>query len=149
MHTKATIVVFTLALALCPPALRAGDAPTTPTCVKRSFKAVKTVTPFSITHRINSKKVIYDDIGCALKWREKQCSSGQGTFDAGAKVYDFNTLAEIEISKATFVQSPAVTSPMGFGLVAFANAADADTFLTKKGGGKKLTYQEVLLLNWK
>lgn len=149
MRINTAIVAFTLTFAFSPLPLHAGDSPTTPSCAKRSFKEVKTVTPFSLTHKINGKKVIYDDIGCGLKWREKQCSSGQGTFDAAAKVYDFNTLAAIEIGKATFVQSPGVTSPMGFGLAAFANAADADTFLSQHGGGKRLTYSQLLLLNWK
>lgn len=124
--------------------LNAGEAPATSTCVKRPFKEVKTVTPFSITHRPQSKKMLYDDIACGIKWRDKQCSSGQGNFDAGAIVYDYNTLAEVPVSKATFVQSSALTSPMGSGLAAFASSADADKFLAQKGAGKKMTYQELL-----
>ena len=150
MANKKAILTLTLALLMgSTAALHAGESPATPPCEKRLFKEVKTVTPFSITFRQNSKKVIYDDIGCGLKWREKQCSSGQGAFDSGAIVYDLNTSAEIEISKATFIQSPANLTPMGYGLAVFANPADADAFLAQKGAGKKLTYQELLLLNWK
>ena len=130
-------------------ALWAGDAPAAaPTCQKRPFKEVKSVTPFSLTHRVNSKKIHYDDISCGLKWRTKQCSSIQGGFDTGAMVYDFNTLAEITINQATFVQSPAIQSPMGSGVAAFATQADADAFLAQKGAGKKLSYQELLLIEW-
>lgn len=148
MTKKIAILALTFTLAVCSTPLRADDS-AAPTCDKRLFKEVKTVSPYSLTHRIKSKKVIYGDIGCGLKWREKQCSSGQGTFDSAAKVYDFNTLAEIEIGKATFVQSTAIPSPMGYGLAAFANPADAAAYLAQKGTGKKLTYQEVLLLDWK
>ncbi len=149
MLKKAALFALPLALTVYSATLYAADAPATATCEKRPFKEVKVVTPFSLTHRPKSKKMIYDDVGCALKWREKQCSSGQGTFDSDAKVYDFNTLAAIPISEATFVQSPAITSPMGYGLAAFASPAAADAFLAQKGSGKKLTYQEVLQLNWK
>lgn len=138
-----------LLLAMASTLLHAEDAPATAPCEKRSFKEVKAVTPFSITHRPQSKKILYDDIACGLKWRTKQCSSGQGNFDSAAIVYDFNTLAEIPISEATFVQSPTIASPLGSGLAAFTNPADADTFLSQKGDGKKLTYQEVLLLEFK
>ena len=146
---------LTLAIALFPlfslgvPALHADDTPGVPTCEKRAFKEVKTVTPFSITHRPQAKKMLYDDIACGLKWRGKQCSSGQGNFDSGAVVYDFNTLAEIPVGEATFIQSAGIVSPMGSSLAAFASAADADAFLSQKGEGKRLTYQEVLLLDFK
>ncbi|MDD5757485.1 MAG: nitrous oxide reductase accessory protein NosL [Desulfobulbaceae bacterium] len=129
--------------------LCAEDAQGVAPCAKRSFKEVKTVTPFSVTHRPQSKKILFDDIICGLKWRDKQCSSGQGAFDAAARVYDYKTLTAIPISKATFVQSPAITSPMGSGLIAFTSAADADQFLAEKGPGKKFTYQEVLRLKVK
>jgi hypothetical protein len=146
---KSTLVIIPFCmLHLGVTALHADDTPATSTCVKRPFKEVKVVTPFSITHRPQTKKMLFDDIACGLKWREKQCSSGQGNFDAGALVYDFNTLAEIAVSEATFVQSTDVVSPMGSGLVAFASPADADKFIAQKGGGKKLTYQEVLLLKF-
>lgn len=149
MIRKTVIFTLSLSLALCSTTLRAADAVTAATCEKHPFKEVQTFTPFSITVRQNSKKVVYDDLSCGFKWREKQCSSGQGAFDADTVVYDFNTLAEIDIAKATFVQSPAVSAPMGSGLAAFADPAAADAFLAQKGDGKKLTYQEVLLLNWK
>lgn len=148
---KKTTLTSTLLL-LCTLAstnLYAEEAATTSTCEKRFFKEVKTVTPFSVTHRPQSKKILFDDIVCGLKWRDKQCSSGQGTFDAAARVYDYHTLTAIPINEAIFVQSPAITSPMGSGLVAFSTAAAADAFLAEKGSGKKLTYEEVLLLNIK
>lgn len=137
-----------LIVALAAPALHAEDPAAAATCEKCLFKEVKTVTPFAISHRPQAKKMLYDDIACGLKWRAKQCSSGQGNFDSGALVYDFHTLAEIPVNEATFVQSPAIVSPLGSGLAAFANPADADDFLSQKGEGKRLTYQEVLLLDF-
>ena len=147
---KSTLVLLPfLMLNLDVTALHADNTPATSTCVKRPFKEVRVVTPFSITHQPQSKKMLFDDIACGLKWREKQCSSGQGSFDAEALVYDFNTLAEVKVSEATFVQSTAIVSPLGSGLAAFANPAEADKFIAQKGAGKKLTYQEVLLLKFK
>jgi len=147
MTNKKAFLISLIFLA-CTTPLHAEESPAA-SCEKRLFKEVKTVTAFSITHRPQSKKILFDDIGCGLKWREKQCSSGQGSFDSAALVYDFNTLEEITVNKATFVQSPAISSPMGFGLAAFADPAAADKFLTEKGAGKKLTYEELLLLDSK
>lgn len=151
MKQRPTTIVLALLLLLASAStgLCAEDSQEVAGCAKRLFKEVKTVTPFSVTHRPQSKKILFDDIICGLKWRDKQCSSGQGTFDAAARVYDYNTLAPIPVNEATYVQSPTITSPMGSGLVAFTNAADADKFLAEKGAGKKLTYEEVLLLNAK
>lgn len=149
-NQKLTLLIATFLLfVLDTGVLHAGDDPAVSTCAKRSFKEVKTVTQFSITHRPQSKKILYDDIACGIKWREKQCSSGQGNFDVGALVYDFNTLAEIPVDKAIFVQSSAILTPMGSGLVAFASPDDADKFLAQKGTGKKMTYQELLSLKQK
>jgi len=146
--TNKKAFLIALAFLACTTTLRAEEAPSA-SCEKRLFKEVKTVTAFSLTHRPQSKKILFDDIGCGFKWRDKQCSSGQGNFDSAALVYDFNTLEEITIDKATFVQSESISSPMGFGLAAFADPAAADKFIAEKGSGKKLTYEEVLLLDWK
>jgi len=123
----------------------ADEGQPAPECVQRNFKEVATVTPYAITFRPKSKRVLYDDIICALKWRKKQCSSIQMSFDGEAIVYDFNTMAEIVVSKATFVQSPEISSPMGSGLAAFADPAAADAFLAAHpAGGKIMTYQDLL-----
>jgi hypothetical protein len=146
-HTRTLALALSLLLTCSLPALAASDGRTTaPSCQKRSAKEVKTVTPFTLSHRPNSKKVLYDDIVCGLKWRQKQCSSIQAAFDGGATVYDFNTKAEITINTATFVLSPAIKSPMSSGLAAFTTPAAAEAFVAKNPGAKQLSYPQLLLL---
>lgn len=146
--TKTIKLLLILACCLWGAPLNAAEIQTEGACVQHSLKEVKTVTHFAITHRPKSKRILYDDIGCGLKWRKKQCSSIQMSFDTSAVVYDYNTLEEIVVSEATFVQSSEIKSPLGSGLVAFGNPADADAFLNAHAGaGKKLRYQDVVLLD--
>lgn len=146
--TKIMTLSLALAFSQWGAPLYAAEVLSMAACVQHSFKEVKTVTPFALTHRPKSQKIFYDDIGCGLQWREKQCSSIQMSFDFSALVYDYNTLEEIVVSKATFVQSPRIASPLGLGLIAFTNPADADAFIiAHSAGGKKLSYQDVLLLD--
>lgn len=148
-HPRTALLTLALLLACSPVASAATDAGAgAATCQKRSFKQVKTITPFALVHRPNSKKILYDDIVCGLKWRRKQCSSIQGSFDNGALVHDFNTKAEITIKEATFVISAAIKSPMGSGLAAFASPAAAESFVAQHPGSKKLSYTELLLIEW-
>lgn len=113
-------------------------------CVERSFKQVKVVTPFSLTHRPQAKTILYDDISCGLKWREKQCTTAQINFDANAMVYDYYNSTAIAIKDAVFVRANTVKSPMGSGLLAFANNENAEKFLAEKGSGKKMSFEELL-----
>lgn len=146
--TKIIAVPLTLICCLWAATMYAAGGQSDSACVKHSFKEVKTVTHFSLTHRPTTKKILYDDIGCGLKWRKKQCSSIQMSFDSSAIVYDFNTLAEIVVRKATFVMSTDIKTPMGSGLIAFTNSADAEAFISgHSGGGKKLSYEELILLD--
>lgn len=49
-------------------------------------------------------------------------------------VHDFNTEEWLDATKATFVHSPELVTPMAWGLAAFANQADAEQFVAENGG---------------
>jgi copper chaperone NosL len=63
----------------------------------------------------------YDDVGCLLDDAGAHLAAGRGQ----AFVHDFAHGDWIEAAGAAFVRSPAIRSPMGSGIAAFAAPADA------------------------
>jgi len=92
-------------------------------------------------------EVLFDDIGCAVIWRNLQCALDQATFDREATVRDFNNLSTILMSRATYVLNKDLKTPIGFGLAAFRDKESAKAFIREKGSGKLMTYKEILGLD--
>lgn len=92
-------------------------------------------------------EVQFDDIGCAIIWRNLQCALDQATFDSKAKARDFNNLSSILMSKAYYVLDGKLQSPIGFGLAAFRDLKSAKAFIRAKGSGKLMSYKEVIRLD--
>lgn len=61
-------------------------------------------------------------------------------------VHDYEMEEWLRAEKATFVRSPDVHTPMGHGIVAFANPAKAEAF-ARQHGGEVLTFDELLALD--
>lgn len=92
----------------------------------------------------------FDDIGCAVTWRDKQCATDQASFDGSAKAHDYLTGAEVLFVNAYFVRAPGIiNSPLGYGIVAFAERASAEKFAADKGAGKPITFSELVALGLK
>ncbi len=92
-----------------------------------------------------SKPYAFDDIGCALLWRQKQCISIQMTFDGTARVHDFISAKPIYAKDAFFLKSKGVSTPGGYGIIAFEKREEAEKHLKKLGTeGKVLSFDELL-----
>ncbi len=117
-----------------------------PACTNCGMDIPDNLKKFSVIQRAG-KKVIFCDIGCAIQWRAKQCTSIQMTFDGAAKTYDYNTGEPVSMQDAVYVKDSGVETPMGFGIIAFKSKADAESFIKKAGKGKLLTYDELIQLN--
>jgi hypothetical protein len=91
----------------------------------------------------------YDDIGCAVANRNGECATRQGMFDSGAVTYDHLTGAEVHVEKAFFVLKTDVTTPQGYGIVAFRDKADAEKFAAAHGKGKIVKWFELVDENLK
>lgn len=63
----------------------------------------------------------YDDIGCLARGSGARLAAGQGR----AYVHDGAHGAWIEATSAVFVRSPGIRTPMGYGVVAFADRQTA------------------------
>lgn len=75
----------------------------------------------------------YDDIGCAVMSRNGECATRQATFDSIAIVYDFVTGEAVPAEKAFFAFKTSFRTPMGYGIVAFRDKAQAEKFAAEHG----------------
>lgn len=99
---------------------------------------------FSVTQGNVAKPVSYNDIGCAMIWRENQCTAIQTTFDSTAVAFDFLDGEEVPVDKAYFVRGSGIDTPMHFGVVAFKSREAAERFVEEHPGGIIVTYEELL-----
>ncbi|MCX2728195.1 nitrous oxide reductase accessory protein NosL [Thermomicrobium sp. 4228-Ro] len=60
--------------------------------------------------------VLFDDIGCLLRYREKQPPQWVAVW-----VHDYETEAWLNAERAWYLVSPALRSPMGYGIAAFSS----------------------------
>lgn len=99
---------------------------------------------FSVVQRNVPKPVSYNDIGCAMVWRDNQCTAIQTTFDSTSVAFDYLDGEEIPIDKASFVRGTGIDTPMRYGIIAFRSRERAERFLAEHPGGTILTYEELL-----
>jgi len=64
----------------------------------------------------NGDPVVFDDIGCLLRYREKRQPQWVAVW-----VHDYETEAWVEAQAAQYLVSPAIRSPMGYGIAAFSS----------------------------
>jgi len=80
----------------------------------------------------------FDDLGGMFAYRQKHPEPV-----ARYWVHDYKTAMWIRADRATFVQSPEIQTPMGYGVVALASRAEAESLAQAKGG-KILSLQDLL-----
>lgn len=86
----------------------------------------------------------FDDIGCAVNSRNKECATRQMTFDSNAIVYDFVTGEEVLAEKAFFTFKSSAWTPMGYGIVAFKDKVEAEKFAAEHGKVKVVKWFELV-----
>jgi hypothetical protein len=89
--------------------------------------------------------LFFADLTCGVQHRNHElCAMEMISFDASARVYDYDTLAELEMAKAFFVVGE--KSDDAQPVVAFGTKEAAERFIAASGKGKIVDYQE--LLQW-
>jgi copper chaperone NosL len=86
----------------------------------------------------------FDDIGCAVQSRNSECAMRQTTFDSNAVVYDFVTGEPVPAEKAFFAFKSTLKTPMGYGIVAFKDKTQAETFAAGHGKVKVVKWFELV-----
>lgn len=93
--------------------------------------------------------VVFDDIGCAVIWRNMQCAMDQTLFDDKATARDFDDLSTIRMSEAYYVLDDNLMTPIKFGIAAFRNIKAARKYMVDNGSGKLLGYRDLIKLDLK
>ncbi len=75
----------------------------------------------------------FDDVGCMVKYTEERAVPKESV----PFVRDFYTGEWAEAENATYVQSPAVMTPMNFGVVALSRQESLRRFLSEYGGAQR------------
>lgn len=104
---------------------------------------------FSVSDTKSLQKVMFDDIGCALLWRDQQCATMQDSFDSNAIAYDYYTAETVNMSDAFYVIDSGVKTPMRYGILSFKTKEGAERFVRESKKGKVISYQELLLIKLK
>lgn len=93
----------------------------------------------------NNRSLMFDDIGCLFKW-----IADNGEDDIGAKyVRDFHTEEWLVLDDAYFVFDESIETPMAYGVISFANEADAKGYIDEHGIGTLMTADDLYSHEWK
>lgn len=120
-----------------------------PLCTSCNMPILDKNIKFSVSDTESLQKVMFDDIGCALIWRDQQCATMQDSFDSNATTYDYYTSEPVRLSDAFYVIQSGVNTPMGYSIIAFKNRNRAEGFLKESKKGRILSYQELLQIKLK
>jgi copper chaperone NosL len=81
---------------------------------------------------------VFDDLGEMLQSRRESGEDSRQVW-----VHDWSSSEWIDGTTATYVRSAPELTPMGTGIVAFAQPDDADAFIAERGG-ERLSWDEAL-----
>lgn len=84
----------------------------------------------SAYREVGGSTFVFDDIGDMLA----HLSTNEDAADASAWVHDYHSGEWVDAPEASFVHSPQIQTPMGGGIVAFADPSDADGFAGEHDG---------------
>jgi copper chaperone NosL len=87
--------------------------------------------------------ILFDDIGELFKYHDRF----PGTRFRATWVNDYHTQQWTHAEDAWYVQSPGLKTPMGWGVAAFADEAEAHAFQTGQGG-TMMTWDEAQARAW-
>ena len=86
----------------------------------------------------------FDDMGCAVVWRNGECAMRQSAFDENAVAHDYLSVETVPVEKALYVVSSDIKTPMGYGIAAFKNKEQAVKFASGHGNSKVITFSELI-----
>lgn len=149
MVERLKLIALFLAVFAVAAGAAAAEKPLPTTCNKCNMKLDPANKKFSVTVSEGIEAAVYDDIGCALIWRDNECAMRMSAFDSNARVYDYNTGDPVVIEQAFFAHNAGVRTPMGYDIVAFKNKEDAAKLVKESGKGEVLTFNQLCSLKLK
>ena len=143
MRKFGAIALFFAFAALFQPALHAQDQKKAHTCKNCNMNFDNAGKKFSVVVPKGIEFSEFDDIGCALLWKNGECAMRQDAFDNNALVYDYRTEESVPIQSAFFVVEAGLKTPMGHGIVAFKVREQAEQLVAELKKGKVVKYAEL------
>lgn len=115
----------------------ASAGETAPVCMELDEKASGETVKYSLHAEVNGP-VFFDDIGCGVTYRNSElCAMEMVSFDTSAKVFDYNSSEEINISQAFFWLNEKDESNK---ILAFSSKETAEKYNAGREGGLVLDY---------
>ena len=112
-------------------------------CIKLDAKVTGPEAKYSMFVEVNNEVIAYAEIGCSIEWRNRVlCALEQLSFNYTAKVYDFYSGAELEMTKAFYVVEP--SAPSKTRVIAFAEQKKADAYVAESGSGAVVDYTALI-----
>ncbi|MHB8844533.1 MAG: nitrous oxide reductase accessory protein NosL [Nitrospirota bacterium] len=146
MVSRSLIIALLFSLFLSAGAAFAAEAQKTPVCAQCNMKVTDAEKKASVS--LPNVKGMgpshFCDIGCAVQSRNNECATRQMIFDGNAIVYDFLTGEAVPAEKAFFVFKSSFRTPMGYGVVAFKDKAEAEKFAAEHGKAKVIKWFELV-----
>ncbi|SMF66065.1 copper chaperone NosL [Paenibacillus uliginis N3/975] len=95
---------------------------------------------YAVQIQLKDKKTLkFDDLGDLFLWKQKN-----GTEQIGAQfVRDYHTKAWILLENATYIYDKSIRTPMAYGVISFAEKADAEKFVSEQGSGQIMTSENL------
>jgi copper chaperone NosL len=139
------ILSFVLIVAMAA-AIQADDKTKPPVCSVCNMKISEAGEKFSVvlSNVLGMGPSSFCDIGCALISRNSEYATRQMTFDSNAIVYDLMTGEAVPAEKAFFAYKSSLRTPMGYGIVAFKDKAEAEKFAAEHGKVKVVRWFELV-----
>jgi hypothetical protein len=98
----------------------------------------------SVARTSGMESSVFDDIGCAVAWRNGECAMRQSLFDSTSVTRDYATGEDVAMETAYFIVGAGVKTPRGYDIVAFREKEQAERFAAKQGKGKVLKLFELV-----
>lgn len=138
-----TAAMLLFLTALAGPAA-AADEVRPPSCDSMGLRQIPAeFTKFSVVIPAGIEPSSFYDIGCAVKFRDKECASRQMAMDNNAVVHDYHSGEQLQAQEAFFAVETDIPTPKGYGIVAFKDKAAAEKFVTEHKGRVLKWYQVV------
>jgi len=92
----------------------------------------------------DGRTLIFDDIGCMYAWMAEHGGDEVGQ----AFVRDYYDLGWVKTEKAYYVYDASFRTPMAYGVLSFADKADAEAFIAEQGKGVLMTAEDLSGHSW-
>jgi copper chaperone NosL len=141
-----SLILFFVLMAAMGAVVRADDKTKPPVCSVCNMKISEAGKKFSVVlpNVSGMGPASFCDIGCAAMSRNGECATRQMTFDSNAIVYDLATGEQVPAEKAFFAYKSSFRTPMGYGIVAFKDKAEAEKFAAEHGKVKVVRWFELV-----